>query len=51
MNNGILQQTATTSNNAGEQMATFSYDYNGQVVKIDLILIIVTIDLILIMCK
>jgi len=32
LNNGILQQTATTSNNAGEQMATFSYDYNGQVI-------------------
>eukprot|EP00088_Acartia_fossae_P018526 TRINITY_DN2070_c1_g1_i10.p1 TRINITY_DN2070_c1_g1~~TRINITY_DN2070_c1_g1_i10.p1 ORF type:complete len:358 (-),score=81.28 TRINITY_DN2070_c1_g1_i10:26-1099(-) len=32
LNNGILQQTATTSNNTGEQMATFSYDYNGQVI-------------------
>lgn len=33
LSNGILQQTATTSNNSGDQqMATFSYDYNGQVI-------------------
>jgi len=33
LSNGILQQTATTSN-TGEQMATFSYDYNGQVAQV-----------------